>query len=413
MRANIACAMAIAVAACGGVESQNNGTGTASRADLLKQDVAASRRHFKTSPVCDLPSAREIARCHAHVVVDELGAPVATAATPAGFGPADLWSAYALSPGTGSSWNWNGQTVAIVDAYDNPSAEADLAVYRAQFGLPPCTTSNGCFTKVNQTGGRRMPRANAGWALESALDVQMVSAICPGCRILLVEASSSSFSNLATAVNQAAKMGANAISNSYGASEFGLEIFYESPYNQPGIAVTVSSGDSGYGVEFPASSRYVIAVGGTTLLRASNTRGWTETAWSGAGAGCSAYIPKPVWQTDVGCGRRMVSDVSAVADPNTGVAVYDSYGYNGQKGWFVVGGTSVSSPIIAAVYGLAGNAATFAQNYASSLYATGAAPGLFDIVSGSDGSCGSYLCNAVVGYDGPTGVGTPDGLGAF
>ncbi len=179
----------------------------------------------------------------------------------------------------------------------------------------------------------------------------------------------------------------------------------------------MSSGDSGYGVEYPSSSPYVTAVGGTTLNRASNARGWTETVWSGAGSGCSAFEPKPTWQTDTGCGRRTVADVSAVADPNTGVSVYDSNcSYFGQlqgtcfKGWGVVGGTSVSSPVIASVYALAGNASSV--NYGSFPYSHSSA--LNDVTSGSNGSCSpAYLCTGEPGYDGPTGLGTPAGTGAF
>jgi subtilase family serine protease len=349
--------------------------------------------------VCPGPAGPGTARCHALVRVDPGGKPVASATTPTGYGPADLRSAYALTAAGG------GATVAIVDAYDDPNAEKDLGVYRSHFGLPACTTGNGCFEKVNQSGGRAYPRGNTGWAEEISLDLDMVSAICPNCHILLVEASSNSFANLGAAVNYAASRGAVAISNSYGGGEFSGEASYEAPYNHPGIAVTVSSGDGGYGVEFPAASRYVTAVGGTSLARASTARGWAETAWSGAGSGCSAYIPKPSWQTDGGCAQRTVADVAAVADPSTGVAVYDTYR---EGGWLVFGGTSVAAPIIASVYALAGNTA----GYGSYPYSyTGS---LFDVTSGSNGSCGgSYLCTGGTGYDGPTGLGTPNGTSGF
>jgi subtilase family serine protease len=242
----------------------------------------------------------------------------------------------------------------------------------------------------------------------------MASAICKACPILLVEANSNSFNDLSAAVDQAASQpGVVAISNSYGGSEFSSESTQGLHYNHPGQAVTVSSGDNGYGVEFPASSQYVTAVGGTHLTRASNTRGWTETVWSGAGSGCSAYIAKPSWQHDTGCSRRTVADVSAVADPNTGVAVYDTYG---SGGWLVFGGTSVAAPIIAGVYALAGNAT--AVNYGSYPYSHTAS--LNDVTSGSNGRCTSrknsssaYLCTGVTGYDGPSGLGTPNGTSAF
>jgi hypothetical protein len=200
------------------------------------------------------------------------------------------------------------------------------------------------------------------------------------------------------------------VSNSYGGGEYAGEVTDESAYfDHPGVVITASSGDNGYGVSFPAASRFVTAVGGTTLLRNASARGWTETAWSGAGSGCSAYVAKPLWQTDAGCVRRAIADVSAVADPSTGVSVYDSYGYKGQRGWFVVGGTSASAPIVGGVYAVAGNASKVV--YGSAPYANTA--GLFDVISGSTGSCGSYLCIAGAGYDGPTGLGTPDGIGAF
>jgi subtilase family serine protease len=319
-----------------------------------------------------------------------------------GYSPCDLQSAYALPSSTAGG----GQTVAIVDAYDDPKAESDLAVYRAAYGLAPCTTANGCFRKVNQTGGTAYPAANTGWAEEISLDVDMVSAVCPNCRILLVEASSNSLANLLTAENTAAALGANVISNSWGAGEFGSESLYDG-YFQHGIPITASTGDSGYGVSWPAASPYVTAVGGTSLVGATNTRGWSETAWSGAGSGCSAVVPKPSWQTDSGCARRAVADVSAVADPSTGVATYDSYN---EPGWMVFGGTSVAAPVIASTYALAGNGASVA----SPGYAYAHASALFDVTSGSNGNCGgSYLCTAVPGYDGPTGLGTPNGTGAF
>jgi subtilase family serine protease len=343
------------------------------------------------------------ARCHSLVRIDNVGNPLATSG-PSGYGPADLRAAYALTS-TGSA----SQTIAIVDAYDDGNAESDLAVYRSQYGLPPCTTANGCFRKVDQNGGTAYPRGDGGWAEEISLDLDMASAICPNCKILLVEAKTNSFANLSAAVDRAALMGATVISNSYGGSEYSGEVNDQSHYNHPGIAITVSSGDGGYGVEFPAASQYVTAVGGTTLTRNTSTRGFTETVWSGAGSGCSAYITKPSWQTDTGCARRTVADVSAVADPNTGVAVYDTYRLH-PGGWLVFGGTSVSAPIIASVYALAGNASTVTYGSFSYSHTTS----LFDVISGSNGSCGgSYLCTAKTGYDGPTGNGTPNGTGAF
>ena len=323
------------------------------------------------------------------------------ASGPSGYGPADLQSAYALPSATAGA----GQTVAIVDAFDDPTAEQDLAQYRSFYGLPPCTTANGCFRKVNENGGTLpMPPPSADWSLEISLDLDMVSAVCPNCKILLVESNTNLDSDLYTAEDTAARLGANTVSNSWGGSEYSGQTADDAHFNHPGVAITASSGDSGYGVSYPAASRYLTAVGGTSLTRGGGTRGWTESAWSGAGSGCSAYDAKPSWQTDTGCSRRTVADVSAVADPNTGVAVM----YAGL--WWTVGGTSASSPIIASVYALAGNASTV--NAGSYPYSH--TSGLFDVTSGSNGSCSpSYLCHGAAGYDGPTGLGTPNGVSGF
>ncbi|HET9095240.1 MAG TPA: hypothetical protein VFN37_01150 [Candidatus Baltobacteraceae bacterium] len=326
-------------------------------------------------------------------------------AVPSGYGPADIQSAYALPSSTAGS----GQTVAIVDAYNDPNAANDLGVYRSQYGLPACTAANGCFRQVNQTGGTKLPRSNGGWAQEISLDLDMVSATCPNCHILLVEASSATNSNLQTAENTAVALGANTASNSYGGSESAAT---NSAYDHPGHIITASAGDSGTGSSQPCSYASVVCVGGTSLNRASSTRGWSETVWSGSGSGCSAKVTKPSWQTDTGCTMRSEADTSAVADPNTGVAVYDSYSYQGHSGWMVFGGTSASSPIIASVYALAGNASS--MNYAQSIWQNGGGASLNDVTSGSNGTCSiSYICNAGPGYDGPTGWGTPNGVGAF
>ena len=328
--------------------------------------------------------------------------------TPSGYGPGNLQSAYNLPSSTAGS----GETVAIVDAFDDPNAEADLGVYRAQFGLPPCTTANGCFKKVAQDGSTNYPPTDpsAGWEEEESLDVDMVSAICPNCHILLVESNDNSIQNLGTAVDEAVTLGAKYVSNSYGGSEDPSETTWDSQfYQHAGVAVTASSGDFGFGPQYPAASQYVTAVGGTTLTQDSSVpRGWTETAWSGAGSGCSSFESKPTWQTDTGCTNRTEADVSADADPNTGVAVYDTFN---QPGWEVFGGTSVASPIIASTFALAGS--PVAGTYPSS-YPYAATSALNDVTSGSNGSCSpAYLCTAGPGYDGPTGLGTPNGVSAF
>jgi len=274
------------------------------------------------------------------------------------------------------------------------------------------TTS--CFQKVNQNGNASpLPRKNAGWALEISLDVQVAHEICQDCKILLVEAKSNSFSNLAAAVNTAANLGASVISNSYGGSDTSPM----SAYDHPGIAITASSGDGGYGVESPASFNTVVAVGGTTLSLGANDSYGGETVWSGVGSGCSSLNAAQVFQktaagwSATGCGtKRGVADVAADADPQTGAAVYDSTAYQGRTGWFQVGGTSLSAPLIAAVFALAGNAAT--ANYPASL-PYGNTGALHDVTSGTNGSCSTTMCAGAPGYDGPTGVGTPSGTGGF
>ena len=388
-----------AVAACSSDNSLPTSANVMPAASMSSVGQANQFLHAHVCPGAPLRSAR----CHALIRVDNTGKPVAVG-TPSGYGPADLRAAYKLT-GTGSA----SQTIAIVDAYDDPNAESDLAVYRSQFGLPACTTANGCFRKVDQNGGTTYPRGDQGWAEEISLDLDMASAICPNCHILLVEAKTNAFANLTAGVDRAALMGATVISNSYGGSEYSGEVSDQSHYNHPGIAITVSTGDAGYGTEFPAASQYVTAVGGTSLKKDGSARGFSETVWSGAGSGCSAYITKPTWQTDAGCAKRTVADVSAIADPNTGVAVYDTYRLH-PGGWLVFGGTSVASPIIASVYAVAGNAASV--TYGSYPYAH--TTSLFDVVSGSNGSCGgSYLCTGAAGYDGPTGLGTPNSSAAF
>ena len=346
------------------------------------------------------------ARCNAWIRTDLHSGIGASPNTIFGYYPSDLQAAYNLP----STTNGAGETVAVVDAYDDPNAESDLQVYRSNFGLPTCTTANGCFQKVNQFGQPSpLPSPDTtGWSVEESLDVDMVSAICPNCHIILVEANTNNGFPLGLGVDSAVvKLGADAVSNSYGGSETGSEPL-EKYYQHRHAIITASTGDGGYGVQYPASIPFVVAVGGTHLTRGGGSRGWTETAWRGAGSGCSAMYPKPSWQTDPLCSNRTVGDTSAVADPATGVAVYDSYR---SRGWIVLGGTSVSSPIIASVYALKGNAKQL--DYAHSIYK---APSrfLYDITSGSNGNCGgTYLCTAVPGYDGPTGMGTPNGDNAY
>ncbi len=387
-------------------DGTNAQSGTRSAAPAAQSSPAAhpNRR------LCAAPAKTGYAGCFAVMRTDKNGpAGVQPNAAPSGYGPADLQSAYRLP----SSAAGSGQTVAIVDAFDDPNAAADLATYRSQYGLPPCTEDTGCFRKVDQRGGTTYPAPDGGWAGEISLDLDMVSAACPNCHILLVESDDNSLLNLGASVNEAVALGARFVSNSYGGSEDAAETSWDTTYfDHPGVAITASSGDYGYGVEYPAASQFVTSVGGTSLVHDTSSRGWSETVWSndsGApGSGCSAFDPKPTWQTDSGCANRAVADVSAVADPETGVAVYDSFG---APGWGVFGGTSASSPIVAGTYALAGAPPASSQPNAFPYATTNA---FNDVTSGNNGTCTpDYLCTAGAGYDGPSGLGTPNGIAGF
>jgi len=328
---------------------------------------------------------------------------VSPASPPSGYGPGQLQSAYELA--TAAAVRGTRQIVAVVDAYDDPNAQTDLIAYRAEYGLPPCTSASGCFRKVNQAGAASpLPAASASWALEESLDIEMVSAICPRCHIILAEATDNQDYDMAATVASAARLGATEISNSYAEPEYPGETRLEPFYSQPGVQITASAGDYGYGVSYPAASAGVTSVGGTALWPVSGGRGWTETAWAGSGSGCSTQISKPAWQHDA-CTHRTDNDAAAVADPQTAVAVYDTFGAGG---WVEAGGTSVSAPIIAAYYALLGDPRAPAGSW---FYAHRSR--LFDVMTGANGTCyPAYLCTAGRGYDGPTGLGTPDYTGA-
>jgi subtilase family serine protease len=398
------------VSAC---SSSGDSQGPASSVNALGAKPAApvtTTRH-----ACDTAKLGFM-RCFAQVRTDIKTQNVDDAAPPQGLGAVDLRNAYNLPTSGGK-----GRTVAIVDANHYPNAEADLAVYRSQYGLAPCTTANGCFKQLNETGQpSNYPTADSGWSVEMALDLDMVSAGCPGCNIVLVEASQATMQDLGTAVNTAAGLaGVVAISNSWGGSEDGTSAQNdESYFKHPGISIMASTGDSGFGIGYPASSAYITAVGGTNLAKSTTgSRGWTESAWGsadnangGAGSGCSADVAKPAFQSGIPnaiCAKRANADVSAVADPNSGVAVYDTYNPdgNGASGWIVVGGTSASSPLVAAIYaitGVAGKDNSFSYSNTGKFY---------DVTTGVNGTCAGTeaLCNAGVGWDGPTGNGTPNG----
>lgn len=352
-------------------------------------------------PVCPTEKDGEY-RCFSRVIVDQTGSPLQTL-NPIGFSPANFLSAYKLSGKTGTI-----KTIAIIDAFNDPNIYADLTKYSKQFGLPVlprCGTTTPCFRKVNQRGGTKYPVSDVGWGLEISLDVEIAHAICQNCNILLVEADSNSFNDLAAAFDRAKIMGADVISNSYGANEFLGEKSFDSHYNVKGKAITFSSGDSGYGTSYPAASPYVTAVGGTSL----KINPYSEIVWSGAGSGCSKYESKPSFQKDAKCLKRTIADVSADADPATGAAVYDSFGFSG---WLQVGGTSLSAPLIAGVYALGGGFSGYGNSIPYARYNPGV--NLHDVKSGSNGFCGgTYLCTGKPGYDGPTGLGTPISIGAF
>ena len=374
---------------------------------LLAHPTPAPAATTTQVPVCKrAPSGR--VGCFAIRVDRYSSGRVQHATTPVGYTPADLRAAYALpAPPAGA-----GMTVAVVDAYDDPQAEHDLAAYRSQFGLPACTSRTGCFRKVDQSGGHSYPSPDPGWAQEISLDLDMVAAVCPACHILLVEATSSSQANLGAAVNTAVRLGADAVSNSYGGPD-ASDRTYGRYYHHPGVAITASSGDSGYGVSYPASSQWVTAVGGTSLRRSTTaTRGWSEGAWGGSGSGCST-LNSVSWQPKetTSCSGRAVADIAAVANPATGVAVYDSYVFESTSGWLTFGGTSASAPIIAAVFALAGNTDQVNDGSYVWLHHRG---GVNDITSGSSGTCPTARwCTAHYGWDGPTGWGSPKGVSAF
>jgi subtilase family serine protease len=353
--------------------------------------------------VCDAP-AEGFASCLAMAVTDARGKIARFAGpTAAGFTPTDVQTAYNLS-----GLQSGGRTVAIVDAFGYPSLESDLATYRANYGLPACTTGNGCLQILDQRGGHSLPPYDSGWALEQSLDVDAVSATCPDCKIVMVQADSNSWENLGTAVNLAASLpGVVAISNSYAGGD-GTEMSY---YNHPGIAITAATGDWGWqGGAYPAIDSHVVAVSGTSVTRDGSARGYSETTWSDTGSGCSNYVPKPKWQNksriDTHCSKRAMGDVSAASDPNLGGL---NIVFNG--GWAQVGGTSEATPIIAAVYALSGKTKGYP---AKKLYKKKKAKkGLYDITTGSNGSCGVPICGARKGWDGVTGMGTPKGIKAF
>jgi len=388
-----------------------------------------------------------------------------------GLTPSDLASAYGFLPSIGGV----GQTVAVVDVYDDPDIEGDLGTFDREYGLPACTESNGCFEKVSQTGSTTsLPPADAdGWSVEESLDVETVHSVCESCKILLVEANSESLPDLATAANEAVTLGATEVSNSYGTLETEMGESEQAAYDHPGVVVAAASGDLGYlnwdyvaaflkapvRPDAPASLPTVVSVGGTSLQLKANGARKSESVWndsgrpthkefkrfSATGGGCSTLFAAPAWQQgapgweSTGCGtKRLANDIAAVADPYTGFDVYDSYVYEPEftPGWVTLGGTSLSSPLIAALYGLAGGSHGVSYPAASLYPHLGESSALYDVTRGGNGYCdgeeprpcgepaineefgdvdceGTTACDAAASFDGPSGVGTPNGLAAF
>lgn len=391
-----------------------------------------------------------------------------------GLTPGDLATAYGLTTTGG-----HGQTVAIVDAYNDPHINADLQTFDSHYGLAACSTTNGCLRVVNQTGGAAPPASDTkGWSVEESLDVEAVHSVCQGCKIILVEANSDSDTDLGIAENKAVALGANEVTNSFGGPEGGSNTTFQNAFNHPGVVITASAGDDGYydydllgsvnQASIPAAYNTVVSVGGTSLYLGQAATRQSETVWNDNGArdydqqlvgaplgasggGCSTKFSAQRWQTSLstwgstGCGsKRLDSDVSAVADYLTGLDVYDSFSCSGcspAPGWFTIGGTSLSSPIIAAAYALAGGARGV-RYPALTLY--GHQGKAYDVTTGGDGWCagagaagcpnpnsqgfgvvdcaytasgavavGDRACDALTGFDGPTGVGSPNGLAMF
>jgi subtilase family serine protease len=365
--------------------------------------AANSTSSPSTTSVCGLVTGS--GSCNAIRRLDIIPALNLLPALIAGYQPQDLWGAYNVPWSKGS-----GQTIGIVVAMDNPKAASDLAVYRSTMGLPPCTVASGCLRFAAQNGSSALPAGDENWGQEMSIDLDMASAICPNCKLLVVEANSSDIENLTSSVSTAISLGATVVSNSYTTPETAAVAADNSKWNHPGVPIVAGAGDSGYGVGWPASSSYVTAVGGTTMAPVLNGIAVLETAWSGTGSGCSAYIAKPSWQHDPLCKRRTVNDVAAIANPVPGVAVYDTYfSSSSSQGWNVFGGTSVATPIVAGLYALAGNGSSV--NSAQGLYAGSGS--LNNIILGANALCLTYLCTSGLGYSGPTGLGTPNGAGAF
>ncbi|MGC2405343.1 MAG: S8 family serine peptidase [Candidatus Cybelea sp.] len=397
-------AVALVVAACNVGSGSSLVPSTSSHANLAMRRVGSAQQQLRSPVVPACPAHRTQPRCLVLVHTGVTGNVV-------GWTAPNLESAYSLTNAVGSKGS--GQIVAIVDAYDNPNVAADLAKYRARFGLPRAN-----FTKYNQNGQQsNYPAPDSSWGIEIDLDVEMASAACPNCTIYLIEANKDNAGDAETAEAEAVTLGAHIVSNSWGCSS--NTCVRSSYFNTPGVTYVAAAGDNGYGTMAPMAFASVVAAGGTVLSRGGGERGWSEVVWPDSGAGCAFGVTKPSWQHDPDCSSRTANDVSAVA---VGVAEYDSYAYGG---WITVDGTSISSPFIAGLFGLAGNATS--QNGARTFWNRKHEhrADLNHVTVGNVvGSCyASYLCVAGTrqyrtrgrprDYSGPTGWGTPNGIGAF
>ena len=434
-RRQLAGALAVAVAGLVGLAVSPSASASPAHTAERTAETASKTLPAGEQQVCPTPTSPGVMACLSVIKTGRRAAFQPDLVNPFAYRPVDLQKAYNLV--AASKGRGKGMTVAIVDGGDDPDAARNLAAYRKEWGLPACNTATGagCLVKVNQNGkASPLPIADptGSWEVEESLDLDMVSAICPNCRILLVEAGfdaanipeqyNPDITQFSAAENSAVALGAKFVSNSWGGPESFADQAFNPAFRHPGVAITVAAGDEGYGVSYPASTQFVTSVGGTSLVPASGkSRTWSESAWSGTGSGCSAIQAKPAWQavddtSPDGCLNRTDNDVSAVADPNTGVWIYDTYPYLGQTlDWESVGGTSAASPIIAAVYALAGTpkAGTYPASY---LYQKGHTAHLYPVSGGTNGWCETfraYLCHGEPGYDAPTGLGTPDGVTAF
>ena len=353
------------------------------------------------------------------------GNPRLSSPKPTGLPPSAIASVYNLSGLSSSSTAGTGQIIAIVDAYHDPHALSDLNTFNAQYGYPALSTctsltqSGPCFEQADPQG---TPRTNSGWVLEESLDIEWAHAEAPGAKIVLVEAASNSNSNLFGAVSYANSLGATEVSMSWGGGESSGETSFDADMTHAGTFYTASAGDSGHGAEYPAASPNVIAVGGTTLNGCSGTScsGFTsETTWSSSGGGISSVEAIPGYQSGYSGpvsgastisaltgAKRGIPDVSFDANPSTGVSVYDSTSYQGQSGWFTLGGTSVGAPNWAGVLAAGKAAGSTALEGDSAIYSGGYKTNLRDITSGTNGTCGTD-CTAGTGYDLVTGLGSP------